>query len=1727
MEVCATDDDGGTGCNELIIEVLNVDPVVDAGPDGTGIIGLPFELPATTFTDVGRRDTHTAVIDWGDGVVEAGTVVEDDGAGTVLASHVYANTGAYAIEVCVTDDDGGVDCDNLTVTVNPGPPVLGVTKVDTLEIDDGVANPGDLVAYRLEITNSGQSDATGVILNDVVPAVTSVVAGSVVTSLGTVVSEDPVTIDLGSLAVGATATLDLQVRLDASFPVGLTEIVNQATVTSAELDPVASDDPDTAESGDPTRTPAAGDPQLAASKDDALATDNDSDGVPSPGDVVRYTITLENTGNGAATGVVLNDLVPANTAIVAGSVSASAGTILTEDPVEVDLGEVAAGASVAVTFDVTIANPFPLGVDDIVNQGTVNSDQLPAVLTDDPDVGGDADPTVTMVAAAPLLLAEKVDALASDVDGDGTSSPGDEIGYTVTFKNLGNTAATGVQFVDLIPAHTTLVAGSVTTSAGTVDFEDPVEVSVGQLAVGDEVTIAFRVLVANPIPAGVTEIVNQGAVGADDLDDVLSDDPDVGGDADSTVTPITAAPVLTVEKTDTLFTDPGGDTSASPGDELLYRVEITNSGNTGATAVRLTDTVPANTTLVVGTVRTSQGTVVTEDPVEVDLGQIDAGNAATVTFRVTVDDPFPTEVTEVSNQATVESAELAPVPSDDPDTPAVADPTSTPVFITPEISVDDVTVTEGDTGTVDAVFTLTLSRASNRPVTVAYQTAAGTATADTDYQRVSGDVAFAAGETSQTVTVPVLSDLLDEPTETFTVELSGADGGTLADASGLGTILDNDPAPAISIAGATVTEGDPGDTVEAVFTVTLSAVSALDVTVDYQTVDGDAVAGSDYQTTAGALLIPAGGQTATVVVAIVADDIQEAEETFSVVLTAPVNAVLATAAALGTIVDDDVPELTVMKTDSLASDTNGDGEANPGDTVRYQIVLSNPGSGLLSGVELSDTIPAQTALVAGSVTTSQGTVTSTDPVAVSVGDLAPGASATVSFEVAILGPIPLGLEQIENQAVVSSAELGDVVSDDPDTAAAADPTVTPIVGNPELVASKGDTLEIDVDDDGQVSPGDQVRYTIRIDNIGDGAATGIVLRDLLDDNVSLVAGSVSTTLGVVLSEDPIDVEIGVLTGGAPAAGASATVTFDVEIVNPFPLGLDRIVNQGTVTSDQLPAVLTDDPEMGGDSDPTVTLVVAMPRLVAEKTDALALDADGDGVTSPGDTLAYTVTVGNLGNTAATGVELVDLIPEHTTLVLGSVTTSAGTVISENSVEVSVSQLNVGDEVTIGFQVAIANPIPVGVAEIVNQGAVGADGVDDVLTDDPDVGGDADPTATPITAAPRLTVEKTDVLFADSNSDALASPGDELLYRIEIENLGNTGATSVVLSDAVPANTILVAGTVQTSQGTITSSDPIAVNLGQINVGTPAVVTFRVTVADPFPSEVTEVSNQATVESAELDPVLSDDPDTPAAGDPTLTPIFITPEIQIDDVTVTEGDPGDTVEAVFTLTLSRAGNRPVAVSYQTTAGTATADTDYTPTSGTVVFAAGETSLVVAVPVVSDLLDEPDETFTVELSNAEGGTLVDASGLGTILDNDPPPAVSIAGVTVTEGATGEVVEAIFTVTLSAPSGFDVTVDYLSADSTAIDGLDYQAVAGSLIIPAGSQTATVAVPVLGDAIDEPDETFTVQLTGVVHGVLAVPVATGTILDDDDRAAPVGDRRHGHRGHGFGGGVHRVAVA
>ena len=229
-----------------------------------------------------------------------------------------------------------------------------------------------------------------------------------------------------------------------------------------------------------------------------------------------------------------------------------------------------------------------------------------------------------------------------------------------------------------------------------------------------------------------------------------------------------------------------------------------------------------------------------------------------------------------------------------------------------------------------------------------------------------------------------------------------------------------------------------------------------------------------------------------------------------------------------------------------------------------------------------------------------------------------------------------------------------------------------------------------------------------------------------------------------------------------------------------------------------------------------------------------------------------------------------------------------------------------------------------------------------------------------------------------------------------------------------------------------------------------------------------------------------------------------PTVSVGDASAAEGD-SDSTTLTFTVTLSEPAGQPVTVSYSTANGTATAaGADYTPTVGTLTFAAGETVKTVSVAVTGDTMVELDEQFTLNLSAPVNAVIGDGVGVATIVNDDvdtapsTPPAVSIADLAVAEGD-GEHSHFMFTVTLDKASDETVTVQYSTSDGTAIAGVDYTATTGTVTFAPGVTTQLVHVDVIGDAAAEQHETFTVTLSSPVGATLADGSATGTITDDD----------------------------
>lgn len=246
----------------------------------------------------------------------------------------------------------------------------------------------------------------------------------------------------------------------------------------------------------------------------------------------------------------------------------------------------------------------------------------------------------------------------------------------------------------------------------------------------------------------------------------------------------------------------------------------------------------------------------------------------------------------------------------------------------PTLEIGGVTLNEGNSGTTNAVFPVTMNGTTSQTVTVAYSTANGSATSGSDYSARSGTLTLSPGTTAATITVPVIGDTVEEGNEDFTVRLSSPVNATLNNTSATGVIVNDDFAslPTLSIGSVSVVEGTGTGTPVASFTVTTSYASATSVLVSYQTVPGTATSPADYQSTSGVLTFAGGTTTQTIQVPIVPDATGEPNETFTVQLSSPVNAVIGQGVGTATIVNDDYAVQTAtFAIASGADDVNEDG----------------------------------------------------------------------------------------------------------------------------------------------------------------------------------------------------------------------------------------------------------------------------------------------------------------------------------------------------------------------------------------------------------------------------------------------------------------------------------------------------------------------------------------------------------------------------------------------------------------------------------------------------------------------------------------------------------------------------------------------------------------------------------------------------------------------------------
>ena len=1021
----------------------------------------------------------------------------------------------------------------------------------------------------------------------------------------------------------------------------------------------------------------------------------------------------------------------------------------------------------------------------------------------------------------------------------------------------------------------------------------------------------------------------------------------------------------------------------------------------------------------------------------------------------------------------------------------------------PTISVSDVSVVGGNGGMGGpmAQFMLTLSAPSSQTVTVHFATADGTANGGSlspgcpfDYNSMSGTIGFAPGATTQVVMVPIYGDGLYEPNENFYLNLSQPVNATLAKAQGTCTIVNNAPAPTISVGNVTVTAPTSGYT-WASFPITLSNAAGVPIYINYNTANGTATAGADFQgATNGTLTIPAGVTTTYLSLEVYGDPYWDPQETFTLKLSNPSAGTLAQPQGTATI-NSSLPLPTASVSNITV--TNASSGTTPATfTVSLSEPLSDPASVAYTTADVTAHAGSDYQAVSATLNFSPGQTSQTVTVNV-IGD--PLYDGPEIFDLNLVpivsaggggggsggggSPYATGVATIVSGVPMPSASVNDVTVQNTASGTTATFTVTLSAASNEPATVGYSTLS------GTASPGSDYQST--------------------SNTLTFAPGQTSQTVTVNIIGDPY---------------YDGTETFYLNLLSPTGATLGRAQGTGTILSTlPLPTLSISNPTVqNGTSGLTpVTFTVSLsepmsdPASLGYTTADVTAHAGSDyqavsGILnfSAGQT-SQTVTVNLIGDPLYDAPEIFDLnlvpIAGGSPFATGVATIISGVPMPSASVN-DVTVQNTASGTTATFTVSLSAPsnetATVGYSTISGTASVGSD---------------YQSTSSTLTFAPGQTSQTVTVnITGDPYYD-----GTETFYLNLLSppgaTLGRAQGTGTILSTLPPPTVSVSNPTVQSGTFGLTPvtftislsgplSDPTTVPYttadGSASAGNDyQVLSGYVSFSPGQTSQTVTVNvigdpNYDSPETFNLNLLPLAGGALYASGTATIVSSLAQPTLSISNDTVTNGTSG-TTPMVFAVTLSGPSGDPVTVQYATTDGSAVAGTDYQGASGTLTFAPGQTSQTITVNAIGNPLYAPTRTFFVNLSGAIGATVAQVQGIGTIVNSSAPPYVNIGGVNVTDVDTGTTT-ANFYVWLSSGSSVPVTVNYATVDGTAVAGTDYVASSGTLTFAPGQTSQYISVPVIGSAVYAPGRTFSVVLSNPQNARMGSQGGNCTIFDD-----------------------------
>ncbi|WP_161604659.1 SdrD B-like domain-containing protein [Roseiconus nitratireducens] len=1318
-----------------------------------------------------------------------------------------------------SDQTDAVTSNNVaSVDLTPRQIDLNVTKT----VDDLSPNLGDTITFTITVGNSGPQQATGVQVRDLLPSGIRINSPSDVTTTAGTYNAATGLWDVGSINANASQTLTIRAVVDSAGPRNNSAEVIAANETDFDSTPGDGMGDDFA-----TVAFATASANLALSK-----TVNDT--TPNLNDDVDFVITVTNSGPDAATGVTVRDLLPPGMTFLSSSVGQdynAATGIWT-------LGSVAAGGSASLTINARVdtigakTNVAQIQTSNVDDPNSTPGNNAPA--EDD-----QADVTITPT-AADLSLTKSVNSLAPDV--------GDTITFQITVANSGPDAATGVQVRDQLPAGTQFVSAALSSGGGSPEYAPNTGIwNVGNVAVGSPVTLNLTALVTD---AGLA--TNFAQIIASDQADPDStpgnNDPNEDDQDEASIRP---------REIDLSLTKVVNNFSPSVGDEIEFVITVNNAGPDVATGVLVEETLPEGVTPLSET--PSRGSYNRSTGVW-NIGTVGLNDPVTLTIRTRVDSiGMGTNRAEViaADQRDTDSTPDNNVPTED-DQASVGFTTESADLSLQKLVVGDPRPNAGDQVSFDLIVTNSgpdnatgvqitdllptgLTYVSNTVSAGIYNPASGVWTvgelpAPTErqtlvigpgiYDATSGNVSFVQANSPATYQSPIAAFQSDPLGQTADALVAL---GFVPSQFQLRQVSRNDNPNGLNIEIRFL-----GEALAGVDIPRIDLVPNLNAAVNTQTIEDDAVNTNSSAT----LRINAIVDTT--------EDITNIAEVTAAGQTDPDST-----PGDGEADQDDRATATLMPQSidlSLTKTANTD-KPNPGDEVVFTLQVTNDGPDPATGVEVTDLLPDGLTFVRSE----PSGVYDPNTGIWSVGQLGIDASKSLNL-------IAIANSNVAetNNAEITAADQRDVDSTpgngDPDEDDIAGATVTPATADLSVEKTA---------DDMTPNVGDDVVFTIRVRNDGPDDATNVALRDQIPTGMTLAESTVT--------DGDYDASNGVWTIPSLPAGQDATLTLQASVDSvEDKTNVAQIIASDQFDPDSTPA--NDDPTEDDQASASLS-----PELVDL---ALTKEVDQD-MPNIGDVVLFEIALSNDGPSDATGVTVLDQLPEG--LTFQSSQPSSGSYDPLSGIW-NVGTVPAGETPTLQIEAVVETiSSAVNTAQVQTIDQPDSDSVPG--NDDPEE--DDQASVTLMTQVADLSIEKT---------ASTETPGrtEEFEFTIRVSNAGPNTATGVIVNDPLPPGLRFISA--DPSTGTY---DP---ETGQwmipsIPMGSPQTLRIVTAVTSAEPStNVAEI-----IQTRQIDP--DSTPGNGAMDEDDIASITVTPRVVDVSVTGSVSDDapleGDTIQLSFT------------------------------------------------------------------------------------------------------------------------------------------------------------------------------------------------------------------------------------